>query len=93
MGDADANGLRQALDMALHLHSKHSAVAPPLGVAVLDPNAGLYLVRGEGEHEWALECRSWGDHDRAVVAQWQGQAILAARRLDQTVPFPMPAGS
>lgn len=88
MRDEDANLLRRALDMAVHLHPKHPAVVPPLGSVPLSLDTGLYLVRGEGEAEWALECRSWGDPPAEVVRLWLGQAILGARRLDRGVPFP-----
>lgn len=43
--DEEAHRLRGALDMALHLHPKHPAVTPPLGVARLDFHSGLFLVR------------------------------------------------
>jgi hypothetical protein len=88
MHDEDANPLRKALDMAVHLHPKHPAVVPPLGSVPLSLDTGLYLVHGEGEAEWALECRSWGDPPAEVVRLWLGQAILAARRLDRSVRFP-----
>lgn len=88
MGDEEAGRLRRALDIALHLHPKHPAVAPPVGVAPLSLDSSLYLVRGHGEEEWALEGRTWGDPGPELVRLWLGEATLAARRLDRTVPFP-----
>ena len=90
MSDGDADRLRGALDMALSLHPKHPAVRPPLGVVRLDFHSGLFLVHGESEREWALECRTWGDPSSEVVREWRLEAILAARRVDPSVPFPMP---
>lgn len=90
MSDEDADRLRRALDMALCLHPKHPAVTPPLGVVRLDFHSGLFLVRGEREHEWALECRTWGHPSADQVARWRLEAILAARSVDPSVPFPMP---
>jgi hypothetical protein len=89
MSDEDADRLRDALDMALHLHPKHPAVRPPLGVAPL-PFGGLFLVRGEGEREWALEGRTWASPSAAAVREAELEAILAARRLDPSVSYPMP---
>lgn len=90
MDDEDAHRLRGAMGVTLHLHPKHPAVVPPLGVARLDFHSGLFLVRGEDEREWALECRTWGDPAAEVVRGWRLEAILAARRLDASVPHPMP---
>jgi hypothetical protein len=85
MNDEDSKRLQDALDMTLHLHPKHPAVSPPLGVAPL-PFGGLYLVRGEGEREWALEGRAWSNPSPAAVRQAELEARLAARRVDPNVP-------
>jgi len=90
MGDEEADRLRGALDMALSLQSKHPALAPPLGVAPLGPGSGLFLVRGEEDGEWALECRTWEDPSPSLAREWELIARLAARRLDPSVPFPSP---
>jgi hypothetical protein len=84
-----ADRLRHALDMALHVHPKHPAIRPRLGVAPL-PFGGLFLVRGEGEREWALEGRTWTSPSAAAVRQAELEAILAARRLDPSVAYPLP---
>jgi hypothetical protein len=89
MSDEDADRMRDALDMALHLHPKHPAIRPPLGVAPL-PFGGLFLVRGEDEREWALEGRTWANPSAAAVRESELEAILAARRLDPSVPYPPP---
>lgn len=90
MAAEDANRLRHAIGMHLHLDRKHPAVAPPLGVAELDPGSALYLVRGEGEDEWVLEGRTWGAPAPGVVRGWKLKASLAARALDPSAPPPQP---
>ena len=87
MTDEDAKQLQDALDMTTHLHPKHPAIAPPLGFAPL-PFGGLYLVRGEGEREWALEGRAWTIPEPAAVREAELEAISAARRLDPNAPDP-----
>ena len=89
MSDQDADRLRDALDMALHLHPKHPAIRPPPGVAPL-PFGGLFLVRGQGDREWALEGRTWASPSAAAVRRAELEAVLAARRLDPSVPYPLP---
>jgi hypothetical protein len=81
MRGQDADRLRSA-GLTLHLHPKHPAVVPALGLAGLDLDSGLFLVRGPGEHEWVLEGRTWGNPASEVVRRWQLAAIFAARQLD-----------
>lgn len=88
MSDADAERLRVALEMTLSLEVKHPAARPPLGVARLDFHSGLFLVRGDRERRWALECRTWGDPPSEAVEGWRLEAILAASRVDPNVSFP-----
>ena len=87
MSDGDAQRLQEVLDMTLHLHPKHPAIRPPLGVTPLS-FGGLFLVRGEGEDQWALECRAWTDPAPESVRACRLDAVLAARRLDPSVPLP-----
>ncbi|MQA76330.1 MAG: hypothetical protein GEU88_18720 [Solirubrobacterales bacterium] len=93
MGDADIAHLRAELGMTTHFHPKHPAVVPALGVVRLDFHSGLFLVRGEGDGEWSLECRTWGEPFPAVVRGWQLHAAYAARALDPSAPAPPHAGA
>lgn len=88
ISDRDADRARDALDMALYLHRKRPAMQPPLGVAPTSVG-GVFLVRGESDREWTLEGRTWGTLSPAAVREAQLEAILAARRLDPSVPYAM----
>jgi hypothetical protein len=81
MRGQDADRLRSA-GLTLNLHPKHPTVVPPLGLASLGLDSGLYLVRGQDEHEWVLEGRTWGTPAPEMVRRWQLEAIFAAKRLD-----------
>lgn len=84
---ADADRLRSNLNMTLHLDRKHPAITPPLGITRLDRDSGLFLVR-DAEHEWALECRTWGDPPTPVVRGWWLTTLVGARQLNHRVPLP-----
>lgn len=82
----DADRLRQAIGMHVHLNRKHASVAPPLGVADLAPDSGLFLVRGEREDEWSLEGRTWGSPSADLVRAWELRATYAAQLIDPETP-------
>lgn len=88
MSDADIARLRAELGMETHFHPKHPAVVPPLGFVRLDFYSGLYLVRADGDGDWALECRTWGQPAPGIVHEWHLHAAYAARLLDSSVPIP-----
>jgi hypothetical protein len=88
--DADLARLRTALDLVTYIQPKPGVSAASPGVVPLDLWSGLFLVRGDGEDEWALEARTWGDPPAAVVHEWQVTAAIAARQLDPSVEVPSP---
>lgn len=88
MSDADVARLTGTLDLVMHLHPKlRNSPAGP-GVARLDFESGLFLVRGANEEEWALQGRTWGDPPPRIVHGWRLRALAAARQLDPTVTLP-----
>jgi len=90
--DADLARLRTALDLVTYIQPKPGVSAASPGVVPLDLWSGLFLVRGEGdgEGEWALEARTWGDPPAAVVREWKVRAAIAAHQLDPGVEVPAP---
>ncbi len=90
MSDADLERLNRLLDLATHTHPKTPAVADTPGVARLDFDSGLFLLRGEADEEWVLEARTWGAPPTRAVRDWFLRAADAARMLDSRVPQPGP---
>jgi hypothetical protein len=66
----------------------HTTVEPkqrvslPMATAQLDPSTGLYLIRGQGEDEWVLECRAYGNPAPAWLRQWRLRAVWVVGQLD-----------
>jgi hypothetical protein len=60
MTDADAARLRASLDLVTYTIPKPGLFAASPGLVPLDSWSGLFLERGAGEDEWALEARTWG---------------------------------
>jgi hypothetical protein len=88
MSDPDVHRLNSVLRMDTHLHPKMRASPASPGVSRLDFFSGLFLVRGDGPHEWRLEGRTWGAPAPQSVHGWHLVAADAARLLDATVPVP-----
>jgi hypothetical protein len=93
MTDADLARLRSALDLVTYVNPKPGVSGASLGVVPLDLWSGLFLTRGEGEHEWILEARTWGHPPASIVHEWEVRAAIAARQLDPSVEVPPPAPS
>lgn len=53
-----------------------------VGVAPIDADTGLYLVRGETEGEWLLECRAYGDSADGWIERWHRRALWVVGQLD-----------
>ncbi len=91
MSDRDLARLRSALDLVTYMSPKPGVSGASLGVVPLDFSSGLFLVRGDGQQQWALEARTWGDPPAAAVHEWEVTAAIAARQLDPRVGVPTPA--
>ena len=88
MRDSDLDRLARTLNLATHMHPKlHVSPASP-GVARLDFDSGLFLVRGAEDGRWVLEGRTWGHPPPQFIRQWHLSAAAAARQLDSTVALP-----
>jgi hypothetical protein len=88
MTDADLARLHASLDLATYRNPKPGVSGASTGVARLDLWSGLFLEPGEGEGEWALEGRTWGNPPEASIHEWHVRAALAARELDPQVKIP-----
>lgn len=88
MSDEDIARLTRTLNLDTHLHPKlHNSPSSP-GVARLDFDSGLFLLRNDEDEKWLLEGRTWGDPPSHIIHEWHLRAIAAARQLDPTVTFP-----
>lgn len=90
MTDADVARLHTALDLVTYISPKPGVSGASAGVVPLDFWSGLFLGRGNGENEWLLEARTWGNPPESIVHEWHVRAALAARELDPTVQVPRP---
>ena len=88
MSDADLAVLARVLDLSTHMFPKMRPDPNSPGVARLDHFSGLFLERGAGEGEWALEARTWGKPAPESVHEWHLLAAQAARQLDSRVTLP-----
>jgi hypothetical protein len=93
MTDADSARLRSNLDLVTYLAPKPGVSGASPGVVPLDFWSGLFLERGENDHEWTLEGRTWGHPPESLVDDWHARAALAAKELDPAVQIPTPPRS
>jgi hypothetical protein len=88
MSDTDIARLARTLNLDTHLHPKlHDSPISP-GVARLDFDSGLFLLREAQAGRWVLEGRTWGHPPPQIIRQWHLCAAEAARQLDSTVTVP-----
>jgi hypothetical protein len=93
MTDWDIARLARMLNLDTHLHPKlHDSPSRP-GLARLDFESGLFLLRDDEDDIWVLEGRTWGDPPPQSVLEWHLRAIAAARQRDPTVTYPARAAT
>jgi len=88
MTDSDLTRLARYLDLSTHMVQKMRPDPNSPGVARLDHFSGLFLERGEGEGQWVLEARTWGNPAPESVHEWHLLAAGAAHQLDPGVKPP-----
>jgi hypothetical protein len=88
MTDEDIVRLTRTLNLDTHFHPKLRDSPSRPGLARLDFDSGLFLLRGGEDDRWVLEGRTWGDPPPQSVLEWHLRAITAARQLDPTVTYP-----
>ena len=88
MRDGDIDRLARNLGLTTHMHPKlHNSPTSP-GVARLDFDSGLFLVRDTDVGRWVLEGRTWGHPSSPTVHSWHLCAAAAAHQLDPSVVLP-----
>ncbi len=88
MTDADIARLARMLNLDTHLHPKLRDSPSRPGLARLDFDSGLFLLRDDEADKWVLEGRTWGDPPPQSVLEWHVRTVAAARQLDPTVTYP-----
>lgn len=92
MSAPDVALLVRELDLVTNMHRKMFDSPASPGVARLDFESGLFLLRDGADGRWVLEARTWGHPSPRIVHGWHVQAADAARQLDHTViPVPLDA--
>ena len=69
------------LGMWTHVQPKQER-SIPYAMAQLDPYTGLYLLRGEAEGQWTLQCRAYRPPPPASLRQWRLHADWVVAQLD-----------
>lgn len=91
MTDTEVARLRGELELVTYTTRKTGVSGASPGVVPLDLWSGLFLERGDGENEWVLEGRTWGNPPDSLIHEWHVRAALAALELDPTVEIPAAA--
>lgn len=63
--------LEAELNLTMHWERKVASALQAPGVARLDSGSGLYLLPGETDEDWILECRTFGRPPAQAAHRWR----------------------
>jgi hypothetical protein len=88
MTGSDLELLRRQLDMTTQVEHKLPAYPNTPAVARLDHSSGLFLERADGESQWLLQARTWGNPPAPTIHEWRVRTAQVVRQLDPETALP-----